>query len=371
MSQELLESRWGETKEALLEGLNGSKRNSMGVILENTRKYLKENASAGSTAAGNIATLNRVILPVIRRVMPTVIANEFEKQIRWLTQDVRSRLNPTGKLIIIGTRVASVDLYRELRQEDRYPGGQVPWTYLAMPALLETNEDKEKWVTLWPKSDQPFEGQVETDQDEDGLYPRWNGKHLSAERQAMDAQTWALVYQQQDVSDNAIFDPVTVRGSIDGMRKAGKLVAGNPGHPRDLNGFSFICGMDPAIVGDTAVVCYAVDRSTHKRYIVDAFKITRPSPAQIKNLIIDWTSIYGPSEWIVEKNAFQAFLTQDEELRRHLASRGVILREHHTGSNKWDSGFGVASMSTLFGTKQADGQHHRDNLMHLIVSTAL
>ena len=38
-------------------------------------------------------------------------ANEFEKQIRWLTQDVRSRLNPTGKLIVIGTRVASVDLY--------------------------------------------------------------------------------------------------------------------------------------------------------------------------------------------------------------------------------------------------------------------
>jgi hypothetical protein len=45
MSEQLLESRWGETKEALLEGLNGSKRNSMSVILENTRKYLKENAS--------------------------------------------------------------------------------------------------------------------------------------------------------------------------------------------------------------------------------------------------------------------------------------------------------------------------------------
>jgi len=77
MSQDLLESRWGETKDALLEGLGGSKRNSMSVILENTRKYLKENASSGSTASGNIATLNRVILPVIRRVMPTVIANEL------------------------------------------------------------------------------------------------------------------------------------------------------------------------------------------------------------------------------------------------------------------------------------------------------
>jgi hypothetical protein len=77
MTQELLESRWGETKDALLEGLQGSRRTAMGVILENTRKSLVETASAGTTNAGQIATLNRVILPVIRRVMPTVIANEI------------------------------------------------------------------------------------------------------------------------------------------------------------------------------------------------------------------------------------------------------------------------------------------------------
>jgi Major capsid protein Gp23 len=77
MTQALLESRWGETKEALLEGLQGSRRTTMGVILENTRKMLAESATAGATQAGNVATLNRVILPVIRRVMPTVIANEI------------------------------------------------------------------------------------------------------------------------------------------------------------------------------------------------------------------------------------------------------------------------------------------------------
>src|SRR5210317_2616748 len=77
MSQELLESRWGETKEALLEGLQGNKRNAMGVVLENTKKHLMETSVAGTTTAGNVATLNRVILPVIRRVMPTVIANEI------------------------------------------------------------------------------------------------------------------------------------------------------------------------------------------------------------------------------------------------------------------------------------------------------
>ena len=76
MSQ-LLESRWSETKEALLEGLQGTKRTVMASTLENTRKYLSESATAGATSAGNVATLNRVILPVIRRVMPTVIANEL------------------------------------------------------------------------------------------------------------------------------------------------------------------------------------------------------------------------------------------------------------------------------------------------------
>ena len=99
MSQQLLEGRWDETKEALLEGLNGSKRSSMNVILENTRKYLKENASAGSTAAGNIATLNRVILPVIRRVMPTVIANELV--------GVQPMTGPVGQIHTLRVRYAA------------------------------------------------------------------------------------------------------------------------------------------------------------------------------------------------------------------------------------------------------------------------
>jgi len=76
MSQ-LLNERWSETKEALLEGLSGTRKSSMAVCLENTRRHLAESATAGATSAGNIATLNRVILPVIRRVMPTVIANEI------------------------------------------------------------------------------------------------------------------------------------------------------------------------------------------------------------------------------------------------------------------------------------------------------
>ena len=74
---DIFESKWAETKTALTEGLAGNKKKTMDVVLENTKRYLSEQSTAGATSAGNVATLNRVILPVIRRVMPTVIANEI------------------------------------------------------------------------------------------------------------------------------------------------------------------------------------------------------------------------------------------------------------------------------------------------------
>jgi len=68
---------WDVTKGALTDGLDGNKKVVMESVLENTKSYLSESAAAGTTMSGNIATLNKVILPVIRRVMPTVIANEL------------------------------------------------------------------------------------------------------------------------------------------------------------------------------------------------------------------------------------------------------------------------------------------------------
>jgi hypothetical protein len=100
MSQ-LLNERWSETKEALLEGLSGNRRASMQVCLENTRKYLAEAATAGATSSGNVATLNRVILPVIRRVMPTVIANEII--------GVQPMTGPVGQIHTLRVRYADGD----------------------------------------------------------------------------------------------------------------------------------------------------------------------------------------------------------------------------------------------------------------------
>jgi hypothetical protein len=97
MADNLMEN-WGATKDALTDGLSGTKKQVMESVLENTKRYIAESATAGATQAGNIATLNKVILPVIRRVMPTVIANEIV--------GVQPMTGPVGQIHTLRVRYA-------------------------------------------------------------------------------------------------------------------------------------------------------------------------------------------------------------------------------------------------------------------------
>jgi hypothetical protein len=72
---------WGETKEALLEGLNGNQKKIMSPLLENQKDYLLAETAAGqpsgSTAAQDIAGFRKILIPMIRRVIPGTIAPEL------------------------------------------------------------------------------------------------------------------------------------------------------------------------------------------------------------------------------------------------------------------------------------------------------
>lgn len=298
-------------------------------------------------------------------------AAEFEKQRDWLRQEVASRLPPSGgRLLVVGTRVAAVDLYKELRNADHYTGGRVPWTYLAMPAVLSSDsDDPSEWETLWPKTEMP--GDDEDVPDDDGLYDRWTGPRMDEVRNEAGPSKWSLVYQNLDIPEDAIFNPVCVRGAVNGMRKPGPLVAsGATGMPANPGNFYRVIGIDPAMSGDTAAVAYAVDRRTKKRYVMDVRVITSPTPQAIRDLIFSWSELYKPNSVIVESNAFQLFLTQDEAIRDFLASRGIAYRPHFTGANKQDPDFGVASVAPLFGTLERKSndtgvRHAGDNLLEL------
>ena len=312
----------------------------------------------------------RADLIIMDDIVSTTNAHEWEKQLNWLQKMVVTRVGSTGTLLIAGTRVSSIDLYKEIRNPEHWTGGKSPFTYLAMPAVLEFDDKPEKWKTLWARSDRPLDGADEFDDpelltpDENGHFVKWDGRRLFERRSEVSPSTWALVYQQQDVEEDAIFPLPVVNGSINRMRKVGKLNFNAPGHPKPEGSWFVIMGLDPAMSGKTAMVAYAINRETNKRYVLDVYNMAESTPQKIDTLIKEWVEEYKPQELRIEINAYQKAFSLDDNLRMWLASRGTALREHFTSKNKWDVNFGVAAMSSLFGSMR-EGKFNRDNLIEL------
>lgn len=292
-------------------------------------------------------------------------AHEYEKQMDWLQREVYNRLSyPGGRILLIGTRLAPVDLYGEIVKNDYYGDEVSPWTYLTQPAVLEYADEPENWKTLWPRTNRPpvsLVGRSLVTQDDDGLWPMWTGEALRKRRASMSPRNWALVYMQESVVEDAIFPVKAVTGCVDGMRAAGVLSKGAPGHrPYGMDGTYVIGGFDPAMTGHSAAVVMAVDRMTGVRWILDVWSKGSLKPEDIFDKIKEMTLKYGVNEWRIETNAMNLMVSENRELKQFLSSRGCLLRGHYTGKNKWDADFGVASMSTLF-----NGYERGDHLIRL------
>jgi len=305
----------------------------------------------------------RADLIILDDCITTANAHEWEKQINWLQKEVITRLGKNGKLLVVGTRIAANDLYKELRNPKHWSGGKSPFTYMGMPAVLEFAQDPADWKTLWAKSDYPWDGDEDQEPDESGYYPKWDGGALFARRSEVTPSTWALVYQQEDIQEDSIFSPAVVQGSTNGSRRVGALKPGAVGHPNHVEGYTII-GLDPAIAGKTALVAITYNRADGKIYVLDCLNMSEPSYQKIRSAIEAFTEKYHPQEFRIEINAFQKAFELDDDLRGWLAGRGVRLSSHFTGKNKWDSNFGVASMSSLFGTVR-DDKHQKNNLIEL------
>jgi hypothetical protein len=293
----------------------------------------------------------RADLIVLDDTVDLTNAHEYEKQINWLQSEVISRVSANGSMLIVGTRLSSKDLYRELQDDARYPDEKSPWTYLSMPAVLDFKDDEKDWVTLWPRSNQPEAGVKIEDQkqDENGLFAKWDGSRLAKKRRRVSPKAWAMVYQQQQVSDDAVFSPDSVKAAINGNRMTGPIPHGMVNQRADgMNGLVIVAGLDPATSGHTAAVVIGLDVKTNKRYVLDVYNKPGITPEAMRDMIKGLTEKYRVTEWRIERNGFQGFLVHDKELNDFCASRGAIIRPHFTGANKHDTDFGVASLTTLF-----------------------
>ena len=304
----------------------------------------------------------RADLIILDDVVMNSNAHEWEKQIEWLQKEVITRLGRHGKLLIVGTRVSPVDLYKMIRDGQQWTGGKSPFTYFAQPAVLEFDEKPKGWKTLWPYTDRPEGEQDEAN--EQGLYPKWDGPSLFTRRSEVAPSVWAMVYQQEDVVEDAIFAPAAVAGCVNGMRKRGPLKPGTPGHPKHIESAYTVIGLDPAMTGNTAAVVLTYNRTDSMIYVLDAVNMTEPTPAKIRDLIEDWVQRYKPQELRIEINAHQKAYALDDDLRNWLSMYGCQLNSHFTGKNKWDTSFGVASMASLFGSLR-DGRFQDNNIIEL------
>ena len=302
-------------------------------------------------------------------------AAAFEKQFDWLTRTILSR-SKAGKVLVIGTRIAPGDLYSHLLKDEVYVNGKSPWTYIAQPAVLEFSDEPTDWTTLWPKSSKPMDEAADERPGEDGLYRCWDGPALNEVRNANRPGVWALVYQQQQVSEDMTFHPLCVWGSVDRRRKPGPLRAGAWGHPYNgSEGMRCILSIDPAGTGEAFMLAMAVDRMKRERWIMNAWMGNHTKPSWYADLIEQIVPEYGIHDLVVESNAYASWLIHDERIVAYCRDRGVRIVPHATYNNKNDPDFGVASMSSLFGSTRRreagrgaeTGQldHAGDNVIHL------
>lgn len=298
-------------------------------------------------------------------------AHLWEDQKEWLDDIAQSRLYG-GQLIAVGTRAGNYDLYAALMDGDNFISGRSSWSQMKQPAVLEYGETPKDWITLWPRSKQPFDpDDDDSTPDEDGWYPTWDGPKLAEKRNSIDPAKWSLLYMQEETNSTNTFKREAVWGSVNRMRKPGPLVAGAPGHPRTgSEGMYIIASMDPNFgQGIGFCIVMAVDRTTQKRWLLNAFVKSHPSAEWTIETIKDVTRTYGVNGWVIENNGFQGFLVNLPEIKTFLATRGVRMQGHWSGNNKLDPDFGVSSMSGLFGSVAMSkgavekATHNGDNLI--------
>lgn len=262
----------------------------------------------------------------------------YEQHSNWVAQEVASRLEPEidgadpGRLVILGTRVGPMDMYRHLRDNTKDLEDQPTYTYFSQPAILENehSSDWESWVVLWPERMAP--------------------KVIRKKRAAFsNPRHFQLIYQQNDVPDDATFPSEAVNASVNRNRFHGPLTPGAPGHRlQGMEGLYKIGMWDPASSsGFNAMGVMAADKRygpKAKRWVLDLWAKKGVYPAESIQRLKDWTVKYKINEWRIEKNAVQQFITQLPEIRDFLTGQGCRLVEHQTHSNKWDPDKGVEAM---------------------------
>ncbi|HYZ12242.1 MAG TPA: hypothetical protein VFA08_01355 [Actinomycetota bacterium] len=278
---------------------------------------------------------------------------------RWYEDEVESRVEPGGSLLLVGQRLSPDDLYRSRLDINYVDDEGVPrrkYTHVKYPAHHEATCDVAT----------PNGSHRQWDAREDGCLldaERLSWAELQAER-ASNPRKFQLVYQQLDVDpSSALVDPAWLEGGVD---RDGVLAPGCRDEdrgflewPQGVSGLVDYVSVDPSAGNFWGIEWWAIQPETKVRYLIRGLRSSRftagdllqwsTSRSDLTGLMQEWQvlslELHHPIRcWVIEGNSAFKGLVQYDHFRAWQRRHGAAVILHQTQRNKNDEQTGVEAL---------------------------
>lgn len=284
-------------------------------------------------------------------------ADTREALVQKWDEELETRLEPGGLLVIVGQRLHAEDLYATLRDrtvavdvDDEDGETRKMYHHIVYPAHDDTkcvNIHKPQEAKPWP----------------DGcLLDPYRLPWTECKRLMGKHHIWPVVYQQTDgdpterfVHPNWITGDNEHPGCWDVERRMGTIPS--------LQGRTLsIATCDPSPTKYWSVQWWLYHPDSEQRFLLDLHREQMEAPEffdynpvdhTYSGLLVDWqerSKMLGKpiTHWIVERNAAQRFMLQTAAMRTYRAKMRFTLIPHETTMNKSDEKYGVQSIASHY-----------------------
>ena len=245
---------------------------------------------------------------LIDDLQSTLSLNMTMRMIGVFRQDMLTRPGREGRIVIVGTRVGVGDFSEALVELEMVK----PKNHIVLPAM----------------------------RDGESLCPEMWPTHLLEERRKLVGEDvwWRTYMQAPRASMDATFTEQMIDNAQDITRRVGEA---------SEQMIAKVCGLDPALVGGNALHVAAYNAERYEILDVDHGRGLARVEAILER-VEKLALRHHFDDLIVEANAYQKGLGEDERLKALSHEYGFRIHTHQTGKNKLDDAIGVARMPNSF-----------------------
>lgn len=238
--------------------------------------------------------------------------------------DWRTRPSKSGRIFILGTRVAPQDFYELMLKEGLVQN-------LVMIRALDDG-GKSNFPAVYNEDGT----RAHTDT---GDPLGWTEEELAKRRDEVGEDTWWRVYMQTGkASGVGPFTDVTIARCKDPQRGPGRM--GKHATP-----FGRIGGVDSALGGHAGFAVCSYD--AERLYVEEVRSVPNLQRTEdIFSIVEEMTIEHLPDEWVWDTRGFQKGFARDDRNAELRDKYGFAVIEHETGSERLDDKIGIPSLAS-------------------------